>query len=174
VLDCQRFQSFLSRHFDVHPGNVHALIIGEHGDSMIPVWSRASVSGIPLEEFPEYDRQEMEDIFDMTRRGAAMVRVTKDSTQYATAMSVCRTVEAILLDKREVLTVSTMVYDYHGIDGVCLSMPAVVGAQGVERVLKLHLADDEREKLITSAALLKGVLESVRIGEVARATPEKG
>jgi L-lactate dehydrogenase len=161
VLDCQRLQSFLSRNFNVHPANVQAMIIGEHGDSMIPVWSRASISGIPLESFPEYDRQEMDDLFDMTRRGAAMVRVTKDSTQYATSMSVCRTVEAILLDKKEVLTVSTLIEDYYGINGVCLSMPAVVGANGVERVLKLPLADDERARLVASAGILKEVLASV-------------
>jgi len=161
VLDCQRFQSFLSRHFNVHPGNVNALIIGEHGDSMIPVWSRASISGIPLQEFPEYDLQEMEDIFDMTRRGAAMVRVTKDSTQYATAMSVCRTVEAILLDKKEILTVSTLIRDYYDIHDVCLSMPAVVGANGIERVLQPLLSDDERDKLRHSALLLTEVLSSI-------------
>ncbi|MCM0080049.1 L-lactate dehydrogenase [Geomonas sp. Red32] len=161
VLDCQRFQSFLSRHFNVHPANVQGLIIGEHGDSMIPLWSRASICGIPLAEFPGYDQQEMEDIFDITRRGAAMVRVTKDSTQYATAMSVARAVEAILLDKKEVLTVSTLVNDFYGIGDVCLSMPAVVGKRGIERVLKPQLADDERDKLLRSAAILKGVLASV-------------
>ncbi|OGR06520.1 MAG: L-lactate dehydrogenase [Deltaproteobacteria bacterium RIFOXYD12_FULL_50_9] len=161
VLDGQRFQSFLSRYFNVHPANVQAMIIGEHGDSMIPVWSRASISGIPLREFPEYDQQEMEDIFDLTKRGAAMVRATEDSTQYATAMSVCHTVEAILLDKKEVLTVSTMIEDYCGISGVCLSMPAVVGANGVERILRLELADDERKKLTNSAGILQKVLSSV-------------
>ncbi|MEI6206105.1 MAG: L-lactate dehydrogenase [Desulfuromonadales bacterium] len=158
VLDGQRFQSFLSRYFNVHPANVQSMIIGEHGESMIPVWSRASISGIPLEEFPEYDKQEMEDIFAMTRSGAAMVRVTKDSTQYATAMSVCRTVEAILLDKKEVLTVSTMINNYYGINGVCFSMPAVVGASGVERVIPLNLSDTERKKLLDSASILSDVL----------------
>jgi L-lactate dehydrogenase len=162
VLDGQRFQSFLSRHFNVHPANVQALIIGEHGDSMIPLWSLASISGIPLPEFPEHDRQEMEDIFDMTRRGAAMVRATKESTQYATSMSVCRIVEAILLDKKEVLTVSTLVSEYYGINDVCLSMPAVVGNGGIERVLKPQLADDERDKLLHSAAILNDVLASVK------------
>lgn len=162
VLDGQRFQSFLSRYYDVHPANVQALIIGEHGDSMIPLWSRASISGIPLKEFPEYDQQEMEDIFDMTRRGAAMVRVTKESTQFATSMSVSRTVEAILLDKKEVLTVSTLVRDYYGVSDVCLSMPAVVGKGGIERVLKPKLADDERDRLLQSATMLKDVLASVK------------
>jgi L-lactate dehydrogenase len=161
VLDVQRFESLLSRYFDVHPGNVQALIVGEHGDSMVPVWSRVSISGIPLQDFPEYDRQEMDDIFDMTRRGAAMVRATKDSTQFATSTSVCRTLEAILLDKREVLTVSTLVEEYEGIEGVCLSMPAVVGANGIERVLKLKLADDERQKLLASAEVLRSMLQSV-------------
>jgi L-lactate dehydrogenase len=161
VLDGQRFQSFLSRHFNVHPANVQALIIGEHGDSMIPLWSRASICGIPLTEFPEYDQQEMEDIFDMTRRGAAMVRMTKDSTQYATAMSVCRIVESILLDKKEVLTVSALVRDFYGIGDICLSMPAIVGKRGIERVLKPQLADDERDKLRRSSAILKEVLATV-------------
>jgi L-lactate dehydrogenase len=161
VLDCQRFQSFLSRHFNVHPANVQGLIIGEHGDSMIPLWSRASIYGIPLTEFPEYDRQEMEDIFDITRRGAAMVRMTKESTQYATAMSVSRAVESILLDKKEVLTVSTLLSDYYGIGDICLSMPAIVGKRGIERVLKPLLSDDERDKLLRSATILKEVLASV-------------
>ena len=158
VLDGQRFQSFLSRYFNVHPASVQSMIIGEHGDSMIPVWSRASISGIPLKDFPEYDEQEMQDIFEMTRRGASMVRATKDSTQYATAMCVSRTVEAILLDKKEVLTVSTLIEGYCGIDGVCLSMPAVVGAGGVERVIRLGLSDGEREKLVASAGILKAAL----------------
>jgi len=161
VLDGQRLQSFLSRHFNVHPANVQASIIGEHGDSMIPLWSRAAIAGIPLEEFPEYDAQEMQDIFEMTRRGAAMVRVTKDSTQYATAMSVCRTVEAILLDKKEVLTVSTLINGYYGIDGICLSMPSVIGKGGIERVLKPKLAENELEQLLSSARILKEVLASV-------------
>lgn len=165
VLDGQRFQSFLSRYFNVHPGNVQALIIGEHGDSMIPLWSRASISGIPLEEFPEYDREEMADIFDMTRRGAAMVRVTKDSTQYATAMSVCRTVEAILLDKKEVLTVSSLINDYYDIHDVCLSMPAVIGKNGIERLLKPVLSVEEREKLQRSAAILKEALATINIDD---------
>ena len=155
VLDGQRFQSFLSRYFNVHPASVQSMIIGEHGDSMIPVWSRASISGIPLKDFPEYDEQEMQDIFEMTRRGASMVRATKDSTQYATAMSVSRTVEAILLDKKEVLTVSTLIEGYCGIDGVCLSMPAVVGAGGVERVIRLAVSDGAREKRVASAGILK-------------------
>jgi L-lactate dehydrogenase len=161
VLDVQRFESLLSRYFDVHPANVQALIVGEHGDSMVPVWSRVSIAGIPLQEFPEYDLQEMEDIFDMTRRGAAMVRATKDSTNFATATSVCRTLEAVLLDKKEVLTVSTQVEDYEGIEGVCLSMPAVVGAGGIERVLKLKLADDERQKLLASAEMLRTMLQNM-------------
>lgn len=173
VLDGQRFQSFLSRYFNVHPANVEAMIIGEHGDSMIPIWSRASISGIPLKEFPEYDAEEMDDIFDMTRRGASMVRVTKDSTQYATAMSICRTVEAILLDKKEVLTVSTLIEGYCGIDGVCLSMPAVVGEKGVERIIKLELSDDERGKLIKSAEILKGVLCDVA-GETLPSSTSEG
>jgi L-lactate dehydrogenase len=90
-----------------------------------------------------------------------MVRATKDRTQFATSTSVCRTLEAILLDKREVLTVSTLVEEYEGIEGVCLSMPAVVGANGIERVLKLKLADDERQKLLASAEVLRSMLQSV-------------
>jgi L-lactate dehydrogenase len=159
VLDCQRFQSFLCRYYNVHPSNVQAMIIGEHGESMIPVWSRASIYGIPLKEFPEYNEEEMEDIFDMTRRGAAMVRVTKESTQYATAMSVCRTVDAILADKKEVLTVSTMVDNYLGIKGICFSMPTVVGAGGAERVIHLDISATEREKLLKSVAILGDVLD---------------
>lgn len=162
VLDGQRFQSFLGRHFNVATGDVNAMIIGEHGNSMIPVWSGATIGGLPLQDFPEYDTEEMNDIFDMTRRGAAMVRVSKDSTQYATAMSVCRTIEAILFDKKEVLTVSSLINGPYGIEDVCLSLPSVVGKNGVERVLQPRLDDTEREQLQQSAQILKDVLESVK------------
>jgi len=162
-LDSQRFRSFLSLHFDVNPGDVHAHVIGEHGDSMVPVWSGVSIGGVPLERLSGYDADAMADLFEITKSAATMVRATKDSTQFATALSVAKIVEAILTDRKQVLTVSTVMRNTGGDDSVCLSFPAVVGRNGIERVLPVPLADDERAQLAESARMLSQVIGSVDI-----------
>jgi len=128
---------------------------------MVPVWSLASIKGIPLKSFPEYHPEEMEDIFDLTKRGAYIVRQRKERTEYAVALTIHNIVEAILLDKKEILTVSSLVTNYYGVNDVCLSLPTIVGKNGVERVNEIPLSQEEKKQLLESASVLKEVIKSV-------------
>ncbi len=160
ILDTARFRHLLSRHFNVDARSVHAYIIGEHGDSEVPVWSLANIAGLRLSDFAELngtaiDRGMMDDIFRQTRDAAYHIIERKGATYYAVAAGLMRIVEAILRDQRTVLSVSSVVSDYYGIEDVCLSLPTVVGRNGIERVLRLHLNEEEVSGLQQSARLLK-------------------
>src|ERR1051326_7633662 len=160
ILDTARFRYLLSQHFGVDPRSVHALIIGEHGDSEVPVWSLANIAGMRLPEVCaanglEYDPAVMDRIFQQTRNAAYEIIRRKGATNYAIGAGLLRIVEAILRDQHTVLTVSTRIDDFHGISDVCLCLPAVVGRQGVEKVLRLNLSPQELEGLRHSAGVLK-------------------
>ncbi len=166
ILDTARFRHLLSRHFNVDARSVHAYIIGEHGDSEVPVWSLANIAGLRLADFAELngtsiDRPEMDAIFRQTRDAAYHIIERKGATYYAVAAGLMRIVEAILRDQRTVLSVSSVVDDYYMIGDICLSLPTVVGRNGVERVLKLHLNEEEVSGLRRSAAILKQTAQSI-------------
>jgi L-lactate dehydrogenase len=160
ILDTARFRHLLSRHFKVDPRSVHAYIIGEHGDSEVPVWSLANIAGMRLAEFSAahgipYKESEMEDIFQQTRDAAYQIIQRKGATYYAVAAGLMRIVEAIIRDQRTVLSVSSLVQDYYGISGVSFSLPTVVNRRGIEWVLRLQLSDHEVEALRHSAKVLQ-------------------
>ncbi len=160
ILDTSRFRALLGEHFRVDPTSVHADIIGEHGDSEVPVWSRASIAGMSLSAFCAahgipYDEAALGEIFRHTRDAAKEVVERKGATYYAVAAGMIRIVEAILRDQRTVLPVSSLVRDYHGIDDVYLSLPCVVGRAGIEQVIRLDLGDGELEGLLRSADILR-------------------
>ena len=160
ILDTARFRYLLSQHFDVDARSVHAYIIGEHGDSEVPVWSLANIAGMRLEEFCRtngcpFDVAAMNDIFKKTRDAAYEIIKRKGATYYAVAAGIIRIVEAILRDQRTVLTVSTLIRNYNGLDDVCLSLPTVVDRGGVEGFLRLDLNESERSALAISAQVLK-------------------
>ena len=163
ILDTARFRYLLSEHFGVDPRSVHATIIGEHGDSEVPVWSLANVAGMRLPAFCESQGLKCDDdatgaIFQKTRDAAYHIIERKGATYYAIAAGLTRLVEAILRDQSTVLSVSSLIDDYYGIGDVCLSLPAVVDHGGVERVLRLELNQTEIEGLRRSAEVLKGTL----------------
>lgn len=160
ILDTSRFRSLLSRYFEVEARSVHAYIIGEHGDSEVPVWSLATIGGMHLAEYRAATGQALDpavkvDIFENTRRAAYHIIERKGATYYAVAAGVERIVRAILRDESTVLTVSSLVTGYYGIDGVCLSLPSIVNRSGIARVLHPPLADDEVEALKRSSAVLR-------------------
>lgn len=166
ILDTSRFRSLLSRYFGVEARSVHAYIIGEHGDSEVPVWSLATIGGMHLAEYRAATGQALDpavkaDIFENTRRAAYHIIERKGATYYAVAAGVERIVRAILRDESTVLTVSSLVTGYYGIDGVCLSLPAIVNRSGIARVLHPPLADDEVEALKRSAAVLREAQEAL-------------
>jgi L-lactate dehydrogenase len=159
ILDTARFRFLLSQHFGVDPRSVHAYIIGEHGDSEVPVWSLANIAGM---RFPVYcaqmglgcDQLALNSIFEQTRDAAYHIIERKGATYYAVAVGILRIVEAILRDQSTVLSVSALVEDYYGINDVFLSLPTVIDRGGVERRLRLNLDDEETSGLRKSAQVL--------------------
>lgn len=161
ILDTARLRFLLSERHRVDPRSVHAYIVGEHGDSEVPVWSLANIAGIRLKASPDYDEAAHRDIFVKVRDAAYQIIKRKKATYYAIAVGLARIVESILRDEHSVLSVSTLVDGYLGVTGVYLGVPAVVGRTGVERVIELPLAVDEAEAFRRSAALLKAQAASL-------------
>src|ERR1041385_5981282 len=148
ILDTSRFRYLLSQHFGVDARSVHAYIIGEHGDSEVPVWSLANIAGMRLPDFCAAnglgcDDAVLNDIFRQTRDAAYQIIERKGATYYAVAAGLIRIVQAILRDQHTVLSVSSLIRDYYGIDDVYLSLPAVVGRGGIERIVPLGLSAEE-------------------------------
>jgi L-lactate dehydrogenase len=166
VLDSARFRYLLGEHLHVDPRSVHAYIVGEHGDSEIAAWSSASIAGMPIHKFCElrgfFDHRTISArIADNVRNSAYEIIEKKHATYYGIAMSVRRICEAIVRDEKSVLPISSVQHGANDIYDVALSMPAIIGANGVETKVPLNLDDEEKENLIASANGLKDVLKKV-------------
>ena len=159
VLDTARFKYLLGEHFLVDSRNIHAFIIGEHGDSELAVWSSANVSGIDLADYSRIngkdDFEELDQIFHEVKDSAYRIIANKGATYYAIAMAVKRITDSILRNEHTVLTVSSVVSGHYGLDNVCLGLPCIVGIDGVETILDIPLNDTERGQLMHSADILK-------------------
>ena len=169
ILDTARFRYLLGQHVGVDPRSVHAYVVGEHGDSGVPVWSSATVGAVPLGAFAEgtavpLGEEVRERIARETREAAYEVIRRKGATYFAIASGLVRIVEAVVRDQRTVLSVSTLVRPedgYAGVDGVYLSVPCVVDRGGVAAVLRLPLDQGESEALRRSAHVLADVRRQV-------------
>ncbi len=166
VLDTARFKYALGEHLGVDPRNVHARIIGEHGDSEIPAWSLANVSGIPVTDFCEMrghtdHQRNMDRIADDVRNAAYEIISKKRATYYGIAMTVKRICEAITRDEKAILPVSNYLDGMYGLHDAVLSMPAVVGKGGVEYKVPLPISDNELEQLQASAKTLRQVIDGL-------------
>ncbi|HAH18267.1 L-lactate dehydrogenase [uncultured Eubacterium sp.] len=160
VLDTARLKYLLGEHLEIDSRSIHAFIIGEHGDSEIAAWSSANVSGIPLSQCCEmrgfYNHEKaMQDIAEQVKNSAYEIINRKGATYYGIAMSVKRICEAIVRDEKSILPVSSYLDGQFGIYGISLSMPAIVGRNGVEALVPIQLSDDELSKLKESAETLK-------------------
>jgi len=168
VLDTARFRYLLSLKAGVDPRSVHAFIIGEHGDSEVPVWSLANIAGMTLRDFCEtngkdFSPEMLKNIYQETRDAAAQIIHRKGATYYAVASGLLRIAEAILRDQGTVLSVSTLIENYYDIQDVYLSLPCVVGRKGVEHFLRLDLDPEESRDLQKSAGILKGLIEQLTL-----------
>jgi L-lactate dehydrogenase len=168
ILDTARFRAMLADHYGVDPRSVHAHIAGEHGDTEVPVWSLANIAGMALADFAtsngmDHDPVRLREIFEATRDAAYQIIDRKGATYYAVAAGILRIVEAILRDQSTVLSVSSLICDYYGIDDVYLSVPTVVGRGGVERTLRLALSADEASGLRRSGELLRETIASLEL-----------
>ncbi len=168
ILDSSRFRQVLSDFIGVAAVNIHAYIIGEHGDTEVPVWSLANVAGVSLEEYCtsalNLNRPlEKDKLFCEVRNAAYEIIKGKGATYYAVGLAVRRIMEALLRDENSILTVSSLINDIYGVSDICLSLPSIVNASGVHRVLKLPISSEEKEEFLHSAKTVKDVLSQLKI-----------
>jgi len=166
ILDTARFRYLLSQHFGVDPRSVHATIIGEHGDSEVPVWSLANIAGMRLPVFCQQNNlacqdEVLADIFRQTRDAAYQIIQRKGATYYAIAVGLTRIAQAIIRDQNTVLSVSSLIDEYYGLQDVCFSLPSVIDRGGVERIIHLDLSADELQGLQASAQILSQMNRSL-------------
>ena len=166
VLDTARLKYLLSEHLSVDSRSIHAYVIGEHGDSKFAAWSSANVSGVPLYDFCKMRghtnfQEASQEIEANVRNSAYEIIKRKHATYYGIAMAVKRICEAIIRDEKSVLPVSSMMKDVYGVEDVALSMPAIVGKDGVEDLVPVRLDVSEQRKLRESASVLREVINEV-------------
>lgn len=170
ILDTARLRSRISEYYSVNQTNVHAYVLGEHGDSSFVPWSIANISNVPIEsyrssilnslEYPHFNTEEVE---DYVRKSGASVIQRKGATFYAVSMSVCHVCKCLLSGIDTTLTVSTMLHGEYGIDDVCLSLLNIVGDTGAHTKILLPLNDIEVANLHKSADSLKSVIKSLNL-----------
>jgi L-lactate dehydrogenase len=175
-LDTARFRSYLAQRLKVPATQVNAVILGEHGDSMVPIWSSATVAGLPLEKWPGFDANVQKEVFEDTKTAGAQVIKLKGGSGFAVGLSIREVVHALVLDSRRVLPVSTLQVGAYGLRDVCLSVPTVVGCGGARQQVEIELAQKERLGLLNSARVLRETIDQVeaRLGgsaPTARAVP---
>lgn len=164
VLDTARLKYLIGRSLDVDARSVHAVIIGEHGDSELAVWSGANISGVDLNHFCElrgvvHYKVTTQKIYTEVRDSAYEIIQRKGATYYGIAMAVAKIAESISRDEHSILPVSALLNGEYGIEGLCLSIPSVVGSKGVEKVLEIPLSGTEQRELTASAKALAAAVE---------------
>ena len=170
ILDTARLRARVSEYYSVNQKNVHAYVLGEHGDSSFVPWSIANISNVPIEsyrnavltgvDYPEFKKDEVEDYM---RKSGARVIQRKGATFYAVSMSVCHVCKCLLSGIDTTLTVSTLLNGEYGIDDVCLSLLNVVGNKGAHSKIMLPLNDEEIKALHNSANVLKDLIKGLNI-----------
>jgi len=166
VLDSARFRTLLAHKMGIDPHSVHAYIIGEHGDSEVPVWSKVNIAGMPLydrENSPAPDNAELDEISERVKNAGYEILKRKGSTSYAIGLAATEIVKAILHGQERVLTVSSLVNDFYGIRDVCLSLPSVVNEKGVIKTVNLALNEIEQRQLIHSAKILRDIFDTLAL-----------
>ncbi len=161
MLDTARFSSFIAEELKLAPTQVKALILGEHGDSMLPVWSSATVNGLPLAGLPECSPGFQNAVFERTKGSGAEVIKKKGGAGWAVGLAIRDVIHAVLLNKQALLPVSSLVQGAYEIRDICLSVPSVVSRKGVEKHVEIKLWPKEQMALQASARALKETLAKV-------------
>jgi L-lactate dehydrogenase len=168
VLDSARLRSLLSTQLHVDPRNVHAYIIGEHGDSELAVWSSANIGGAPLlsgdwEDLSSDDQESLTEIFLQIKNAAYEIIKRKGYTSYAIGLATTDIVKAILRSQERILTISSLLDGQYGLKDVCLSIPCVVNEKGVIKTLNLPLSSREMKQLHNSAQIMRDLIDQLKI-----------
>ncbi len=166
VLDTARLKYLISKHLDVDARNVHAVIIGEHGDSELVTWSIANISGVPLNEFCElrghyHHKEAMKKLYESVRDSAYEIIKRKGATYYGVAISVAHIANCIVNNTHTMLPLSTELDGEYGIKGIALSVPSIVGCNGIEKVLEIKLSKSEQKQLLSSAKVIKEIVKDL-------------
>lgn len=166
VLDTARLKYLVGQKLGVDSRNVHAFIIGEHGDSELAVWSSANLSGVDLDDYCRITgiaepAELLHHIYESVRDAAYSIIESKGATYYGIGMAVRRIAEAIVRDEHSVLPVSSMIRGHYGVDGICLGLPSIVGRNGVEAVLDIPLSAEELSRLQSSAQKMKALIQEL-------------
>jgi len=167
LLDTARFRALIGQYYDVDPRSVHAYILGEHGDSEVPIWSQANIGGKPIRDTEvmgkHFKPEVMERIFNQAKNAAYEIIERKGYTNSAIGVVIARIVEAILEDEKSVIPVSVAWQGQYGIEEVCMSLPSVVGIEGVKARIVPELDEEEISGLQHSAEILKKSLEKIEL-----------
>lgn len=162
VLDTNRFRALLGERLGISPDQVVAYMLGEHGDSMVPVTSSATIAGMPVAGFSGYSPEMMEELITATRFGGAEVIKRKGGTFYSVAPSIASVVRAVINDQKKILPISSLIDGtYDGLEGMTISLPCVVGKGGREAILKPNLSEAEMAAFRNSFSVLKEAAASV-------------
>ncbi|HEY5912903.1 MAG TPA: lactate dehydrogenase, partial [Verrucomicrobiae bacterium] len=163
MLDTSRFSSLIADELKLAPTQVNALILGEHGDSMVPIWSSATVNGLSLAGLSECTPSFQNAVFERTKGSGAEVLKRKGGAGWAVALAIREVVHAVLLDKAALLPVSSLVQGVYGIRGVCLSVPSIVSRSGIRRQVEIKLWPKEQMGLQQSARALQETVAKVKL-----------
>jgi len=156
ILDTMRFRSYIATELNVSREDIRALVIGEHGDSMVPLVDYATVSGIPIKDLLQ--KEQIEKIVSLTRASGADVIKLKGATTYAPAVVIAITVDAVLRGRNRVMSVSTFLQGEYGLSDISIGVPVVLGKNGVERILELELSPEAKRQFEKSASIIKGTI----------------
>lgn len=163
ILDAARYRSFLAEAIDVSVEDIQAMVLGGHGDTMVPLISYTTVSGIPITQL--IDRKQLDQIVERTRKGGAEIvsYLKTGSAYYAPSAAATQMVEAIVRDKKRVLPCAAWLEGEYGMEGMYLGVPCKLGATGLERIIEVELSNDEQAALRQSADAVKQAMEAVRL-----------
>ena len=159
TLDISRFKSFISEALGVSRGSILAMVIGEHGENMLPLVRFSSIAGIPLQEF--LSESQSKEIFEKTKNAAAQVISTKGATIHAPGNAIATIVEAIIRDKKSVIPVSAFLEGEYGAHNLCIGVPAVIGSDGLDKIIELNLDEDEKKIFDKGILDVKKAIESM-------------
>lgn len=162
VLDTARYRSFIAAEIDVSVEDIQALVLGGHGDTMVPLVSYTTISGIPLTRF--VSRERIEELVDRTRKGGAEIvgYLKEGSAYYAPSAAATQMAESIVRDKKRILPCAAYLEGEYGIEGIFMGVPCKLGAGGLEEIVEVDLTDDERSALAESADHVRSTLETLR------------
>lgn len=171
LLDTSRLRSTLANHYNISQKNIHASVLGEHGDSSFVPWSLATVAGVPIKDFAEslegelkgVDEPDYAGVLDFTKKSGGVIIKRKGATYYAIALSVCHICKYLFSNINSVATVSTMLHGEYGQEDICLSIQTVLNSSGIVGKIAPKMTDEENELFAKSAASLREVIDYIKI-----------